>query len=155
SGTSASTGIAAEGVTTVIYSAEDYAGNQEVSKTSSVRIDRTAPAVSGIPPGECVLWPPNQRMEEVATLIATDTVSGIATEGFQVTATSNEPMTAEDPDVVITPNGPSAFKVFLRADRSSSGGGRIYSIKGTAKDLAGNIKTVGMTCIVPHDQRKP
>src|SRR5262249_23637330 len=49
SGTSASTGIAAEGVTTVIYSAEDYAGNQEVSKTSSVRIDRTAPAVSGIP----------------------------------------------------------------------------------------------------------
>jgi len=42
----------------------------------------------------------------------------------------------------------------LRAERSGTGSGRIYTITVTATDIAGNIATKTTTCTVPHDQVK-
>jgi hypothetical protein len=64
-----------------------------------VKIDGTAPVLSGLPEG-CTLWPPNHKLRRVAVLRASDAVSGVVPGSFEVNATSNEPL---DPsDVAVT-----------------------------------------------------
>ena len=58
----ASLTISAEGVTTVTYFAVDRAGNAEAPRTLRVSIDRTPPAITGMPAASCSLWPPNNKM---------------------------------------------------------------------------------------------
>jgi hypothetical protein len=151
-GHTASFGIAAAGVTTVTYSATDAAGNEETPKTLTVRLDTGAPAINGLPGGNCLLWPPNNKMRQVAVVSAGDALSGVAT--LQVTATSNEPSDPADPDAVVKPDGSGGFVVELRADRLGSGSGRVYTLTATSTDLADNVRTVTATCTVPHDQGK-
>jgi hypothetical protein len=151
-GSNAMTLLTTEGVTTVRYFATDYSGNQEASKSYSVRIDKTPPVISGTPAKGCSLWPPNKTLVTVATVNATDALSGVASRSFTVTATSSEPASdPNSPDIVITPNG-TGFVVQVRADRLASGNGRIYRLNATASDLAGNTATVTASCTVPHDR---
>jgi len=68
---------------------------------------------------------------------------------LSVTATSSEPDSGTGGgdvpgDIVI--NGGT---VQLRAERSPSGKGRLYTITATAKDNAGNTTTATGTCSVP------
>jgi hypothetical protein len=42
----------------------------------------------------------------------------------------------------------------LRAERSGSGNGRIYTITITARDASGNTSQTNVEIKVPHDQRK-
>jgi len=78
-----------------------------------------------------------------------DALSGVAAGSFQVMGTSNEP--SPDPEIVITPNGTGVFIVQLQADRSGNGAGRVYTLKATATDFAGNVATLTATCTVPQD----
>jgi hypothetical protein len=41
--------------------------------------------------------------------------------------------------------------VLLRAERTPSGKGRVYTIVAVAKDVVGNTTTVTSTCSVPKD----
>ena len=41
------TALTAEGITAITYYARDVQGNQEVPRTLTVRIDKTAPTISG------------------------------------------------------------------------------------------------------------
>jgi hypothetical protein len=151
-GHSVSFEVAPEGVTTVSYFATDAAGNEEPARTLEVKIDGTAPVLSGLPSQECTLWPPNHKLQRIAVLRASDAVSGIAPGSFQVYATSNEPI---DPsDVAVTEDEDGGLVVELRAERSGgSRSGRIYHLTVTAKDLAGNEVTGAAACTVPHDNR--
>ena len=90
-------------------------------------------------------------MKQVAVVDAKDAVSGLAS--LDVTVTSNEPSDPGDPDFAVTPDGSGGFAVSLRAERLGSGSGRVYTITGQAKDLAGNVETRSATCTVAHDQR--
>jgi hypothetical protein len=128
--------ISAEGATTLTYFAVDNAGNQEAAKTLTVRIDQTPPTISGLP-SNCSLWPPDHRLVQVASVSVSDALSGPAGPPI-VTAKSNEPEDGTGdgdlaPDEVI-----SGDIVQLRAERAGSGTGRIYTIRATASDLAGN-----------------
>ncbi|HKV64044.1 MAG TPA: hypothetical protein VJO16_19210 [Candidatus Acidoferrum sp.] len=143
--------ISAEGMTTLTYFGTDNAGNAEQSKALTVQIDKTPPVVSGMPSG-CALWPPNNKMVQVATITAADALSGLAPGSFQVTGSSNEPSDPNNPDVVITPNGSGGYSVQLRAARLGSGTGRTYTLQATATDLAGNTATATATCSVPHNR---
>jgi hypothetical protein len=139
--------ITAQGTTTVGYSAIDNAGNIETTKSLAVRIDKTNPSISGMPAPGCTLSPPKHQLVQVATITATDSLSGIAS--LSVSATSNEPDSGtgggDDPgDIVI-----SGGSVRLRAERTPSGKGRVYTITATATDLAGNAMTSVATCSVP------
>ena len=146
----ASVGVTTEGVSTVEYFATDAAGNDEGAKEVTVRIDRTQPDLLGLPSADCVLWPPNHKMRQVAVVSAADALSGVVPGSLQVTAASNEP--PSDPDVRITPDGSGGFVVELRAERLGSGSGRVYTISATATDRADNVRTATATCIVPHNQ---
>jgi hypothetical protein len=153
-GRTASVGVTTPGITTLTYFATDAAGNDEVAKTLTVRLDGSAPVVDGLPGSGCTLWPPNHEMRQVAVVSATDALSGVAPGSLQVTATSDEPSDPNDPDVLIAPDGSGGFLVELRAERAGSGAGRVYTMTATAKDLADNVQTVTATCTVPHDQGK-
>jgi hypothetical protein len=153
-GRSVSFGVAPEGVTTVRYFATDAAGNEEPARTLDVKIDGTAPALSGLPSPECTLFPPNHKLQRVAVLRASDAVSGIVPGSFQVDVTSNE---AIDPkDVVVTETEDGALVVELRAERAGDDkSGRIYDLAVTARDRAGNEVTGSAACTVLHDKRGP
>lgn len=150
-GNTASVVISAEGTTILSYYATDNTGNKEATKTLTIKIDKTPPAVSGMPVLGCRLWPPNHNMIQVATVGATDALSGVVPGSFSVIGTSNEPSDPNNPDIVITPNGSGGYVVQLRADRLGTGTGRVYTLNATASDLAGNAATVTAACTVPHD----
>jgi len=123
----------------------------------TIKIDKTPPVISGMPAAGCILWPPDQKLVQVAIVTASDALSGLAPGSFKVTGTSNEPIAPNDPnapDIVITPNSTGGFVVQLRADRLGNANDRIYTLTAAANDVAGNTTTATATCIVPHDQRK-
>ena len=133
--------------------AVDLAGNS-ASTSVVLNIDKTPPLVSGLPAPGCELRPPNHKLVLVATVIASDGLSGLAPGSFAVEGSSNEPENGlgdgdKAPDIVI--NG---GEVQLRAERSGTGTGRIYTLTALVTDLAGNPTTSTATCTVPHNRRK-
>src|SRR5262245_39732020 len=111
--------------------------------------DPDAPVLSGLPT-DCVVWSPNHKMVKVATVSASDPLSGLQPGSFAVTALSDEP--ESDADASVVPDGEGGFDVLLRAERSAHGAGRTYTISATATDLVGNVATTTASCVVPHDQ---
>jgi hypothetical protein len=145
-------GVSAVGTTSVNYFATDAAGNDEAAQSLAVRIDSTSPAVNGLPGADCLLWPPNHHMQQIAVVSADDLTSGIAS--LNVTVTSNEPPSnPSQTDAVVSPDGSGGFVVSLRAERKTKGIGRVYTITARATDKADNVQTTTATCRVPHDQR--
>ena len=154
SGNLLSRSIGEEGTTTVTYFGKDYVGNEEHSQSSIVAIDKTGPVISGMPDGNCVLWPANGAWRRVGTVSAVDTLSGVARDSLRVTVGSNEPLDPESADVMISPGGSGRVDVLLRARRLGKGSGRTYSLTAEVQDLAGNTSAVTAACVVPHDQGK-
>jgi hypothetical protein len=146
-GASASVAMTNEGVVTLSYGAVDNGGNAEVMKSIGIKIDKTAPAISGMPAPGCTLSPAKHQMVVVAKVTASDSLSGLAS--LNVSATSNEPDSGtgggDVPGDIVINNG----TVQLRAERSPSGKGRTYTISATASDLAGNTRIATATCFVP------
>ena len=153
--------VTAEGAGLVVTGiATDQAGNS-ASTSLTINIDKTAPLIATDKPvlliadlsaHNCTLWPPNHKLVEVARLKANDALSGLSPESLSVNGTSNEPDDGlgdgdSAPDIVI--NGDS---VQLRAERSGTGNGRVYTITASATDQAGNSAMTTVTCTVPHDQ---
>jgi uncharacterized delta-60 repeat protein len=99
-----------------------------------------------------VLWPPNHLYVTVrATVYATDD-SGVDPSIELVSLTSNEPDNGADDgntanDIVASPTDP--YTVQLRAERSGTGRGRVYTLTYRATDGSGNSTTKSATVIVP------
>ena len=110
--------------------------------------DTTQPVISGMPVN-CSIWPPNNKLVQVATVTASDDTQ---VASFNVTGTSNEPFDPQNPDIVISSTGLQRT-VQLRAARLGSGSGRMYTLTAVATDTSGNTATSIATCTVPHDQR--
>jgi len=141
--------IAAEGaVVSGVVTATDRAGNQAHLTSRAVKIDKEGPVISGMPKPGFSLWPPDGRMVHVATVTASDVLSGVLPGSLQVTGTSNELPDAGQ--ISITPSGSGGFDVRLAAQRSESGNGRTYTLTAQAQDYASNTSTVTATCVVPR-----
>lgn len=153
-GNTASISLSNEGVTAVSFFATDQAGNNEAIKDLTIRIDKTAPVISGMPGSGCSLWPPDHKLVQVGVVTAADSISGIGPGSFVVTGKSSEAIAPGDNAIVITPDGSGGFIVQLEADRSGGGTGRTYTLNASAMDLAGNVGLATATCRVPHDQGK-
>ena len=99
-----------------------------------------------------VLWPPNHKMVDVTVDYTAQSCGGRTTCALSMS--SNEPAdntgdghTAPDWKVV------DATHVTLRAERSGSGTGRIYTITIRCTDQLGQTGQATATVTVPHDQR--
>lgn len=133
-----------DGNHTIQYRSTDKAEHVEVTHTLALKIDTTAPVISGMP-AACSIWPPNNKLVQVAALSTADSLSDVAPGALSVAVTANEPL--DDSDVVI-----SGGMVQLRATRAGKGIGRVYTIASQVSDLAGNVTGATATCTVPHDQ---
>jgi len=113
-----------------------------------VRIDATAPA-SSCSADPSTLWPPNNKLVAVTTSVDVSD-DGSGPDGFVLTsATSDEPG-ADDIQSFTT--GEADVNGFLRAQRLGSGSGRVYTLRYTAADVAGNTSRCEAHVRVPHDQ---
>ena len=120
--------------------------------------DTTAPEFT-LAPDTTILWPPNHRMVPVGVVWQ---VSDICDPGAGVAligAASSEPDDAPgDGDGETTGDiegddvGTPDTEIILRAERSGSGGGRLYTLKYAASDASGNQAMSQATVMVPHDQ---
>ncbi len=116
----------------------------------SFRTDAVTPTIASISPSRFILWPANGALVPVHVTIEASDNSGppvCAVESVQ----SSEPVTGPlfghtSPDWVID----APLDVRLRAERSLFGLGRVYTIKGTCTDLAGNKASAHTLVFVPR-----
>jgi hypothetical protein len=127
--------------------ATDRAGNTASFISCAVKIDKQGPVISGMPKAGFSLSPPDGRMVHLATVAASDDLSGVVPGSLHVTGTSNEP--PDSGQISIHPNGHGGFEVWLQAARSASGTGRVYTLKAEAMDHADNVTRVSAVCLVP------
>ena len=139
------------------YRTTDEAGNQSPVDVIEVKVDKTPPTLN-IRVDKSTLWPPNHKMVPIhVTVEASDADSGIASVVL-TSITSNEPDnglgdgdTAND--IQGAEFGTNDIDFQLRAERSGTGKGRVYTITYTATDYAGNVTVATATVTVPHSQK--
>jgi hypothetical protein len=115
--------------------------------------DTQAPTIGAVSASPNSLWPPNHKWRTVAvSYVLSDNCSSVTSS---LSVMSDEPVnglgdgdTAPDWEVV------NARTVRLRAERSGTGDGRVYTITIRAVDRAGNAATAVVRVTVPHDQGK-
>jgi len=116
-------------------------------------VDTTPPVIQSLVASPDVLWPPNHHMVTVAITAASPDNCDAAPTCQIVEVTSNEPENGlgdgdTAPDWEITGN----LTVNLRAERSGTGSGRIYTIAVECTDQAGSAAQATTTVTVPHNQ---
>ena len=134
------------GTTTITWTARDASGNQSSCTQTIVVNDTQAPTITGAAANPSTLWPPNNRMVDVAiNYSVTDNCTPSSQITCTLSVTSNEGTSA---DWVIV----DAHHVRLRADRNGGGNGRVYTITITCRDSSNNTTTTTVTVTVPHNQ---
>lgn len=139
----------------VTGTATDLAGNSSICTVMGINIDKTPPVPGAAIASPNSLWPPDHKMIPI-------TIAVTATDNFPdqpvstiVSVTSNEPINGLGdgdmaPDWEITGN----LTVNLRAERSGTGTGRIYTITVQCKDAAGNVMLKDVFVTVPKSKGK-
>jgi uncharacterized repeat protein (TIGR01451 family) len=147
------------GVTTVTWTATDWAGNTTSATQTVTVIDNTAPVITtnGSTPS---MWPPDHTMH---TFQVTDFVTsvfdncGSVSVGdvviAQVTSDELDDATGGGDgntvnDIQLAANCKS---VQLRSERAGSGDGRVYTITFRLTDTHGNVTTATARVLVNHD----
>ncbi len=143
------------GTTTVTYTAKDAAGNMAVCSFTVTVEDLEKPVISGVALTPDNLWPANHKLVMVAVDYSTGDNCGVAF--FSLSAVSNEPDNGlgdgdQPNDIQLIPG--DQHHLYLRAERSGGGSGRVYTITIKCTDVNGNTATQTRTVAVPHDSRK-
>jgi hypothetical protein len=142
------------GTHTLTFVGTDAAGNQSESCTTTVTVtEQTAPTITSVTPSISSLWPPNHKFVPITfETVVSDNCDGAPVCEI-ISVSSNEPATggsdSTSPDWVIT--GP--LTVNLRAERSDTRSGRIYTITVRCTDVSGNRSTKAATVFVPKNQK--
>lgn len=141
------------GATSVTLTVTDSHGATSEATATVTVVDTTPPDSTDPVAAPSSLWPPNHKMVDVT--VTYDASDHCGTSCSVVSVTSNEPVdgtgdgdTAPDWEIV------DAQHVRLRAERSGTGAGRVYTITVECVDGSGNATAKSTTVVVPHDQRK-
>jgi len=119
-------------------------------KPHIVHRDTLGPAFKTLTASTAALWPPNHQMVPVSLNVDLVDLIDPAPSARIVGVSSNEPVDGSDdgqtsPDWEIT--GP--LTVALRAERSGTGTGRIYTVAVEGTDAAGNVTLQTVSVTVP------
>jgi hypothetical protein len=129
------------GATELIAQDVDLSGQGVTDRPPDVRLAHATPST---------LWPPNHDLVPIAIDGVTDP------DGDPVAITIESITQDEDPKGSDAATCPEAMvegdKVWVRAERSGNGGGRVYRIGFTARDPLGLGSSGTLRVCVPHDQ---
>jgi len=110
-------------------------------------VDTTAPVISSVSASPNSLWPPNHKMVAVTVSpVVADACGGTSCRIVSIGV--NQPAPASDWQIT----GPLGAN--LRAERSGSGGDRVYTLSVQCTDGSGNNAQNTVAVTVPHDQGK-
>jgi len=140
------------GLNVLVIAVNDDVNPEEVSETVTVEVSDTEAPTLAPAASKTMLWPPNHKLIPITIMAnAEDNSGGPVTLDVQVT--SNEP---DEDDWVIesVDNTTGEIQLSLRAERSGTGDGRVYTVTITATDEANNSSTATVEIRVPHDKRK-
>ena len=124
--------------------------------TAVIDVVDTLPPDLTITLSAATLWPPNHRMLPVTSqVVAIDRCAGPSNVSFQGIV-SSEPDDAAGPEDGNNPGDiavadPDGGSFALRAERSSLGSGRVYTVSYAASDPSGHEAVTTRTIEVPHD----
>jgi hypothetical protein len=144
------------GSTAVTFTATDASGNVATCATSVTVRDTTPPALT-LTTDPTVLWPPNHRLVPVRVAWqASDRCDPAATVRL-VSVRSSEPDDAPGGadgatigDIAGADIGTADAEILLRAERSSSGPGRVYELLYIVTDASGNSTAARAIAGVPQ-----
>jgi len=141
------------GKTAITLLVDDGHGGHDSATVDITVADMTPPAIASVAATPATLWPPNHTMRRVSlAIVATDNCdAAVACRIGSVS--SSEPAnglgdgnTAPDAQVI------GDFAAMLRAERSGTGNGRIYSVEMVCRDFTGNSTAAQTTVAVPNSQ---
>ncbi|MGH7820443.1 MAG: HYR domain-containing protein [Candidatus Binatia bacterium] len=144
------------GATAVTFTAMDASSNPS-SCASTVHVgDTTAPAIH-VSLSPSVLWPPDHRLVPITASVTVSDLCDPAASFRLVSITSNEPADGLGdgvlaPDVQGASFGTPDTSFAVRAERSGTGTGRVYTIVHRATDAAGNARDAIASVTVPLNQ---
>ncbi|HEV7629057.1 MAG TPA: putative Ig domain-containing protein, partial [Streptomyces sp.] len=107
--------------------------------------DTTRPVISSVTASPDVLWPPLHLPIPVRVTVSASDAAGAPS--CRITSVTNDETGTRDAFVI------APLWVFLVAERSAKGDGRVYTITVTCTDPSGNAATGRTTVLVPHDRR--
>jgi HYR domain-containing protein len=141
------------GTTTVTFTATDAAGNSSTATTTVTIVDTTPPTIHSVSANPSTLWPPNHKLRPVLVSVDVSDICDAHLDCLIISVSSNESINGlgdgnTAPDWVITGN----LTVDLRAERSGTGDGRVYTITVRCTDDSGNSSTRAVQVTVAHDQ---
>lgn len=128
------------GTNAVRYTARDGMGNESSCTTTIDVVDHTPPVVALLQPEP--LWPADQRYRtlrlEDCIMVHDPCSGGLSQTGASASiscVSSDEARSGAGPDIVFV----DATTVKVRADRLSTGDGRVYTLHFEVRDAAGNV----------------
>lgn len=117
--------------------------------------DATPPTIGAINASPDVMWPPNHKMVPVKLTVQASDDSGEALTCRVVEVASNEPQDGlGDGDTPVDWQITGDTTLNLRAERSGSGSGRVYTLTVEVADPSGNTATGTVQVRVPKSQGK-
>ena len=141
------------GTNLITVAVADSAGYTATCGTTVTVVDTTPPVIVAASASPNMLWPPNHKMVTV-------TVNAVVTDNCGpapwkiISVQSNEPVNGlGDGNTSRDWKISGDHTVVLRAERSGTGSGRIYTLTLQAKDASGNLSTpAAVTVTVPKSQ---
>ncbi len=142
------------GTHTFTLTVSDNFGGSSTEAVNVTVADTTPPALS-VSVAPSTLWPPNHRLVPIgATVTVTDACD--ASPSIQlIAAMSNEPDNSlgdgtTSGDIQDAAVGTDDRAFLLRAERSGTGAGRIYTVTYRATDASSNVTVLSAHVVVPH-----
>lgn len=141
------------GTTTVTSTATDASGNVSTCGFD-VTVEAATVTILSASARPSVLWPPNYKMIAISFDLNIDNPCGLELGCKVLEVTSNEPVNGlgdgnAKPDWVIGQDG----SLLLRAERSGTGHGRVYSVRLRCEHESGIGDEATVEVVVPHDRR--